>query len=106
MANKSGKVWKYEFLATGRGPGDFVVLSSGEFKAANLAATKSMLAGALTDIKAHGSVMPNTIRLIDPDGEEIWRALIPGPRPAVRRPAYEIRSDHPWPLARKKRQYY
>ncbi len=74
LASKSAKIWKYEFLATRRLPDDFVVLSGGEVKASGLTGAKSFLAGVVTDIRALGSVMPNAIRLIDPDGEEIWRS--------------------------------
>ncbi len=66
--------WKYDLLATGGSPGDLVVLSSREFKASNLATAKSLLAGVVTNVRAHESVMPNAIRLTDPDGEEIWRS--------------------------------
>jgi len=104
LAGKSAKVWKYELLASGGWPGDFVLLRTSEFKAANLADAKSILAGVVTNIKARGSVKPNAIRLIDPDGDEIWRALITGPRPAVRRPANTGR--HPRLLAHRKGWHY
>jgi len=90
VPSEAAKVWRYELIATDRSPGDAVVLSSSEFAAFDLAAAKSILARAVTSIKTQGSVRPNAIRLIDPSGEEIWRALIGGPRPAVRRPVHEI----------------
>ena len=104
MAGKSVKVWKYELVAVGGSPGDFVVSSSSEFKAPSLAAAKSFLAGAVSDIPAQGFPVPNAIRLIDPGGEEIWRALIAGPRPAVGRPV-DTR-HHALRLARRKRRHY
>lgn len=104
MASKSAKVWKYELLATSGSRDDFVVLSGSEFKASSLAAARSFLANVVTDIKSHGFRVPNAIRLIDPDGEEIWRALIAGPRPAVRRPV-DTR-HHALRLARRKRRHF
>lgn len=101
LASQSAKVWKYEVLATGLSPGDFVVLSTSQFEAANLAAAKSILAMAVTNLKAQDSTMPNAIRLIDPGGEEIWRALIAGPRHAVRQPIHD-----PLLLARRKRRHH
>jgi hypothetical protein len=104
LATKAAKVWKYQLLATRGSAGDFVVLSSREFEASDLAAAKSFLAGAVTNVKSHGSALPNAIRLIDPDGEEIWRALIAGPRRAVRRPLHT--RDHALLLACRKRRRY
>jgi len=107
LASKSAKVWKYEFLAARESPDDFDVLSSSEFQASNLATAKSILANAVTAVKPHGSAVPNAIRLIDPDGREIWRARIAGPRPAVRRPVRESRTrHHAWLREREKRRGY
>jgi len=97
LASESVKVWKYNFLATGLSPHDFVVLSTSEFEAVNLAAAKSIL---VTNLKAQDSMTPNAIRLIDPSGEEIWR-VIAGPRRAVRQPIHD-----PLLLARRKRWHH
>jgi len=90
--SRSRFLWKYEFLSTrGGSPGDFVVVGGSDFGAADLTAVKSFLAGVVTNIEVNSSVQPNAIRLIDPSGDEIWRALIAGPRPrARRRPVHQI----------------
>jgi hypothetical protein len=79
---------KYECLAARQSPDDFAVLSTKEFGASDIDAAKSILARGVANTKAQGFVPPNAIRLIDPSGEEIWRALIAGPRPAARRRIY------------------
>jgi hypothetical protein len=100
-------LWKYGLLARRGAPGDFVVLSSSEFVASDLADAKSLLAGVVTNVRAHASVTPNAIRLIDPSGEEIWRALIADHRPAVGRPDQDIHSrHHHWSLAQRKWRHY
>jgi hypothetical protein len=107
LFRKSVMPWKYEFIATHGSQADFAVLSSSKFKAADLAEAKSILANVVTDIEAQGSVSPNAIRLIDPSGQEIWRALIAGPRPAARRVVHQIYSGHHHrPLAQKKWRHF
>jgi len=87
-------LWKYEFLLTRGSPADIVVLGGSDFNAADLTAAKSILAGVVTNIKVDGTVPPNAIRLIDPSGDEIWRALIAGPQPSARRPRHEMHTRH------------
>jgi len=101
LPGKSVNVWKYELLATVGSPDDFVVLSSGRIEASDSADAISSLAVVMINIRTHGCVIPNAIRLFDPGNEEILRALIAGPRAAVRQPVH----CHPWALARRKRRH-
>lgn len=95
---KSVMNWKYEFLAT-HGPteesgstAEFVVVDGGAFAAADLAGAKSVLSRVVRDVTVAGPTPPNAIRLIDPSGEEIWRALIAGNRVDARRRVRDGRS--------------
>jgi hypothetical protein len=67
--------WRYEFILT-KTPSIALILDSGEFPAIDANDAKLVLAAVVKNIKTTGPTMPNAIRLIDPDGQEIWRALL------------------------------
>jgi hypothetical protein len=73
-------LWRYEFIATGLPLADVVVLDSGSFRAVDAYGAKSVLASALRNVKPSGPARPNAIRLIDPSGQEIWRARLQAAR--------------------------
>jgi hypothetical protein len=86
--------WKYEFLATREWLGEFVVVDSRPFRAADLAGAKSVLSRVVREVKVKGPTPPNAIRLIDPNGEEIWRAQIAGGRVDSRRRVRDVYGHH------------
>jgi hypothetical protein len=67
--------WRYEFILT-KTPSIALILDSGEFPAVDADGTKMVLAAVMKNIKTTGPAKADAIRLIDPDGQEIWRALL------------------------------
>lgn len=70
--------WRCAHLATQRSRLEPVVLYGARFKAKDICDTRKVLASALRNIKMSEPAKPNAIRLIDPDGEEVWRGLLQG----------------------------
>jgi hypothetical protein len=68
--------WRYEYIATQQSLSEPIVLYGARFKAKDIYDTRKVLASALRSIKVSGPTKPNAIRLIDPDGEEVWRGLL------------------------------
>lgn len=67
--------WRYEIIAT-QDESAFQVLDGGRFKAADIYDTRSVLAAVLRTKKTHRPKQPDAIRLIDPKGNEVWRARL------------------------------
>jgi hypothetical protein len=72
--------WRYEFIATQDRTSDVVVLGSSGFDAKDIFDTRKVLSSVIRNIKVSGSTKPNAIRLLDPEGREVWRGLPQGRR--------------------------
>lgn len=66
---------RYEFIATKPSKTE-VIVDGGEFNAIDVDDAKIVLAAVMRNIKSTGPTKPDAIRLVDPDGQEIWRALL------------------------------
>lgn len=71
-------IWRCEYIATRQSRLEPIVLLGIQFETKDIYDTRKVLASALRNIKVSGPAKPNPIRLIDPDGEEVWRALLQG----------------------------
>jgi hypothetical protein len=85
-------MWRYEFIATHPEQAEPMVLEGANFAAIDADNAKLVLARVVRDLKPSGPTRPHAIRLLDPDGWEVWRGLLAGPRPerppvAAARPA-------------------
>jgi hypothetical protein len=68
--------WRYEFIATDQPHSPLVVLDGGNFLADHIHAARSVLASVMRNVKMSGPTKPTAIRLLDPKGEEVGRALL------------------------------
>jgi hypothetical protein len=68
--------WQYEFIYIDQRHSPVVVLDGGYFKADGISDARSVLASVVRNVKVFGPTKPNAIRLLDPLGEEVWRALL------------------------------
>jgi hypothetical protein len=68
--------WQYEFIVTDQPHSPVVVLDGGYFKAGDISDARSVLASVIRNVKVAGPTKPNAIRLLDPLGEEVWRASL------------------------------
>lgn len=68
--------WRYEFIATRQPQADFIVLDGGRFKALDADDARSVLANVVGNVRVSGPTKPDAIRLLDPKGREVWRALL------------------------------
>jgi hypothetical protein len=68
--------WRYEFIATGQPYSDMLVLDGGNFRADDISAARRVLTAVIRNIKVSGPTKPNAIRLLDPLGQEAWRAKL------------------------------
>jgi hypothetical protein len=70
------RTWRYEFIATGQPHSDLLILDVGHFKADDISDARKVLASVIRNVKVSGPTKPNAIRLLDPRGAEVWRALL------------------------------
>jgi hypothetical protein len=70
------RTWQYEFIATGQPHSDLLVLDGGQFQADDFSDARRVLASVIRNIKVSGPTRPNAIRLLDPLGQEAWRAKL------------------------------
>ncbi len=70
--------WRYEFVATRHGTGEEILISR-YFLAVDIYDARKVLAAVLSTKKVHRSPQADVIRLIDPDGDEVWHARL-GPQ--------------------------
>jgi hypothetical protein len=70
------RTWRYEFIATGQPHSDLLILDVGHFKADDISDARKILASVIRNVKVSGPTKPNAIRLLDPRGAEVWRALL------------------------------
>jgi len=80
----SPTTWRYEFIATQPEQAEPTVLDGANFTAIDADNAKLVLARVVRDFKVIGPARPQAIRLLDPDGWEVWRGLLAGPRPERR----------------------
>jgi hypothetical protein len=66
--------WRYEFIATEQPHTAMLVLDGGSFKADDIAGARRVLASVIRNVRGSGPTKPNAIRLLDPLGQEAWRA--------------------------------
>jgi hypothetical protein len=78
----SPMTWRYEFIATHPEQSEPTVLEGANFTAIDADNAKLVLARAVSDLTLSGPTRPHAIRLLDPDGWEVWRGLLAGARPA------------------------
>lgn len=76
--------WRYEIIAMQPGRSDPTVLDGKDFTAIDADNAKLVLARVVGGLKRSGSTRPHAIRLLDPDGWEVWRGLLAGPKPEPR----------------------
>jgi hypothetical protein len=72
--------WRYEIIAMQPGRSDPTVVDGRDFIAIDADNAKLVLARVVGGLKQSGSTRPHAIRLLDPDGWEVWRGLLAGPR--------------------------
>jgi hypothetical protein len=82
--SKSRLIWRYEIIAMQPGQPDPTVLDGRDFMAIDADNAKLVLARVVGSLKHSGPTRPHAIRLLDPDGWEVWRGLLAGPRPEQR----------------------
>jgi hypothetical protein len=68
--------WRYEFIVTDQTHSPLIVLDGGDFVVDNIHAARRVVASVMRNIKVSGPTQPTAIRLLDPKGEEVWRALL------------------------------
>jgi hypothetical protein len=68
--------WRYEFIATRHPHSNCMILDGGKFKAVDICDAREVLASVVRNIKVSGPTRPDAIRLIDPKGREVCRALL------------------------------
>ena len=66
------------------GQSDPTVLHGRDFAAIDADNAKLVLARVVGGLEYSGSTRPQAIRLLDPDGREVWRGLLAGPSPLRR----------------------
>lgn len=93
----SPAMWRYEFIATHPERSEPTVLEGANFAAIDADNAKLVLARVVRDLKLSGPTRPQAIRLLDPDGWEVWRGLLAGPRPAQPQPVAAVAAASPAP---------
>jgi hypothetical protein len=76
--------WRYEIIAVQPGQSDATVLDGQDFAAIDADNAKLVLARVVSGLMHSGPTRPRAIRLLDPDGTEVWRGLLAGPGPERR----------------------
>jgi hypothetical protein len=84
IMSMSPTTWRYEFIATHSEQSKPTVLDGANFTAIDADNAKLVLARVVSDLKLSGPPWPHAIRLLDPDGWEVWRGLLAGARPVRR----------------------
>jgi hypothetical protein len=72
-----------------------MVLDGADFAAIDADNAKLVLARVVGGLKLSGSTRPHAIRLLDPDGSEVWRGLLAGPRPDHKERVSEVAATLP-----------
>jgi len=75
----SSATWRHEFIATHPERSEPTVLDGADFAAIDADDAKRMLARVVCDPAIRARARPHAIRLLDPDGGEVWRGLLAGP---------------------------